>query len=292
MKRLPLPSNDTAREDFEAAVRTYNYRGIERGYDPTPAEIDAVLQQYDAYDAAGGAANEAFKGLDFEQALVETIKSAFQQTQQDRRLSHLREAIMSGVDCCPICSIDPVRHLDHYLPGSVYKLMAIYSHNLVPICAVCNEKKRARIAGPNGHRFVHPYFDALPDTTFLTAQVSIGRDGLACLFGVADNAALPDGLADRIIDQFDALELNRRYAREINLYVGGVAMLLHGLYPKKGKVGVSQFLSTQADYESGRFHTNDWRAVVFRALSAHEAFCDGGFSAVFPLPEGVEPHAY
>lgn len=291
MRQLPRPTSKTAESDLKAGVYSYKYGGKTLGYDIKSAEVETIIERYKAYDASGGEPNDCYKGLDLNQALVESVKKAFKLTLADRKLKHLRDAVMSEVHTCPICDVEPVRHLDHYLPESIYKLLAIYDRNLIPMCAACNEKKKANVTGPGGHRFIHPYFDQLPTTPYLLALVAIDNGGLRCSIQVNPDAELPNALASRIHDQFEALELNKRYKREINIYVGTHAFNLHGLYPNNGHDGVAQYLSLHAKYEAERFHANDWRAIVLQALSQDEEFCEGGFSTVFPLPEHVAPLA-
>lgn len=270
-------------------MRSYRYRGETKGYDPSEEELDQVLDIYAAYDDALGEPSEPLKGDGLSGELIAAIGNAFRKTQQGRNLFHLRENIMRGVGACPICGIDRAKHLDHYLPHSIFKVLAIYAHNLVPMCADCNEEKKIQTMGPGGYRFIHPYFDHLPDTPFLKATVAAANGGIDFQIGVDPAAALLADLPARINDQIKALKLNDRYAREINIYVGGHARTLHGLYPNGGSVSVSEELGRQAKYEEDRLHANDWRAVVFRALAENQEFCDGGFAEAFPLPPNVEP---
>ena len=283
MRTLSPPCRESAREDLEANVYTYQYKQQTRGYDPTPDEIDAIIELYDNYDEANGQVTEGFDGEGLEKKLISTVRKAFAKTYEGKPLHGLREALLSGAGLCPICGIDFATQLDHFLPKADFGIFSIYSRNLVPVCKTCNEDKRTSAGENPAEQFVHAYFELIPDVTFLTAEVEILDNGLLVEIVVDQDAEISVEFRDRLTYQLNALGLNHRYAREINVYVGGQAPSFHGIYAAADTAGVQEYLTRQAVYEAGRFHTNDWRAVVFRGLASHDGFCDGGFSQVFPL---------
>ncbi|KQW41095.1 MULTISPECIES: HNH endonuclease signature motif containing protein [unclassified Ensifer] len=289
MRNLPLPSRDSAENDLSTAIRTYRYKQQLLGHAITPDEITEVLAIYDRYDGDLGAPHDTFKGEMFAASLISALEAAYDKTQKDRVLSPLRDALFAGVSLCPICGIDPPTELDHFLPRSVFKPLSIYARNLVPVCHACNHVKLAGFADLDAdeHQFVHAYFDALPDIQFLQALTEVRDNALVVEFTVPDQAALPEGYADRLNHQMTTLKLNERYEREVNNYVCSHATSLYIQHGADGQQGVQRFLRLQANYEVRAFYRNHWRPTLLSALAANDDFTDGGFIAALEIPDNI-----
>ncbi len=288
MRNLTLPSRVDDRIHLEKAIRTYVSRGIVRGHDITAAELDEVIAIYDRYDFDLAQPCDLLKGANLPETLRQAIDTAYETTQEGRRLEDIRTLVRKGVDLCPVCGIDPAVELDHFLPRSVFSPLAIFTHNLVPMCHGCNNAKLAGFAIEAEGGFLHPYYDALPDVQFVQAGVEIKDNGLLVRFTIDLNAALPAGFADRLHTQMTTLDLNERYQKELNSYISGHAISLHGSAASGGSTAVSRYLQLQARYESVRFYRNHWRPVLLHALAAHIPFVDGGFATVLPIPKDIQ----
>lgn len=287
MRNLPLPSRSDDREHLRKAIRTYANKGAVLGHDITPAEFEDVIAIYDRYDADLAQPSDFLKGANLPATLRGAIYTAYDTTQDGRRLDVIRELVSKGVDLCPICGIAPAVELDHFLPRSVFSPLAIFTHNLVPLCHSCNHAKLAGFAPGADGGAPHPYYDLLPDVEFVQAEVEIKNNALSVRFSIDFNAALPDGLALRLHAQMQALDLNTRYQKELNTYISGHAIALHLSFSAGGSNAVRSFLELQARYESGRFYRNHWRPVLLQALAAYPLFVDGGFSTVLPVPQDI-----
>ena len=101
---------------------------------------------------------------------------------------------------------------------------------------------------------------------FVQAEVEIKGNGLLVRFAIDLNAALPAGFADRLHSQMTTLDLNARYQRELNNYISGHAISLHGSAASGGSAAVKTFLQLQARSESVRFYRNHWRPCSFARL--------------------------
>ncbi|MDX0949875.1 HNH endonuclease [Sinorhizobium medicae] len=289
MRNLPLPSRDSAENDLRTTIQKYRHKKQLLGHAITSAEVTAVLAIYDRYDEDLGAPCDALKGGAFPASLIHALELAYDRTQKGRKLSALREALFAGVKLCPICGIDPPTELDHFLPRSSFKPLSIYTRNLVPLCHACNHTKLAGFGDldEDEHRFVHVYFDALPDIQFLRARTEIRDAGLVVEFAVPDQAVLPGGFSDRLNHQMTSLRLNERYETEVNTYISGHAAALHIQYETNGQQAVQNFLRLQARYEIGAFYRNHWRPTLLAALADNNEFTDGGFAEVLHIPEDL-----
>lgn len=284
MRNLPEPARDRDRPDLKRAIRRYRYGGETRGHDITDAEIDAVVALYDKYEADRGAASEDLKGNGLPASLCNEIQAAYDKTQEGRTQHSLREHLFKGVDLCPVCGIEPVTELDHHLPQSIFKPLAIHARNLVPMCHLCNH---AKLAGfdEGGGGFLHPYYDILPDLDFLQAMVDLTNGALRVSFAIDAAAVLPPGFGERLSTQMQTLDLHARYQQEINTYISAHAAALHLAYRGMGQQGVRRTLRLQARYEAKAFYRNHWRPALLRALADHDGFTDGGFADVLPVIE-------
>lgn len=285
MKNLPSPSKLTARADLEEVLYTYNWMGEVRGYEPTDAEIDAIIAIYDLYDQALGMPSDALKGPGLDDALSHAIKHAYPQTYEKGKIPHIREAAFQNVDLCPVCGIDPPVELDHYLAKSEFGPLSLYAWNLVPLCEACNGNKLAQDSG----KFVHAYFDLLPDVQFLQVEVSIENGGLITEYSIDSDAALPAPLFAKLKFQMEALSLNDRFQKDVNTYLVAHTTALHLSDKLDGGQGVRYFLSKQASVETHAFYRNHWRPVLLSALANNDVFCDGGFIQILPYGHAVDP---
>lgn len=282
MRNLPEPSRDSDRSDLKKGIRCYRYRGETLGHDITAAEIDAVVALYDTYEADRGAPCNKLKGTTLPASLRNAIHAAYDKTQEGRTLHSVRELLFKDVDLCPVCGIDPATELDHHLPQSIFKPLAIHTRNLVPMCHPCNH---AKLAGfdEEGAGFLHPYYDLLPDLDFLRATVDLANGALLVSFAIDAAAALPPGYCDRLTGQMHALDLEVRYQKEVNTYISSHAAALHLANRGTGQEGVRKTLKLQKRYEIKAFHRNHWRPALLRALADHDDFTGGGFAEVLPI---------
>lgn len=97
------------------------------------------------------------------------LYDTYAQVQIGGRLEKVRETLLASADECPFCGFGEPSQLDHYLPRSVYRELAIYPNNLIPCCGPCNNAKRTVVPGlgpAHGPGLIHPYFQELPDIDF------------------------------------------------------------------------------------------------------------------------------
>ena len=83
--------------------------------------------------------------------------------------------INSGIESgkCPVCGINDISQLDHYLPKSRYPLLSVTPANLVPLCSTCNgfEAKGSHVPESYEDCLYHPYFEDPPSCIWLRAEI-------------------------------------------------------------------------------------------------------------------------
>jgi hypothetical protein len=266
MRNLEPPCRDDVRAHLIKALKQGQRDGVPYGYPVTAVELDAVIALYDAYDATRGVPAPGLKGPALDVDLKRAVQRGYAFTQEGRKLSVIRSLVMAGVEHCPVCEISPPTELDHYLPQGDYKALAIYVRNLVPHCHQCNNKKNAHVGHGDNERFIHAYFDTLPNIQFFRANIEIVNNGLDVDFEIAEIDGLQDDVRVRLEYQLSHLALNDRYRKEINPYLTSQVTALHMASEAKGAAGVAEYLSRQAIVERQRFHLNHWRPIFARSI--------------------------
>lgn len=275
MQNITLPHRDTALAEAKEALRPTVHGN---GHDLSDDESEQLSAVYDVYDNGLGRPQAVLEATSLGGALEQLIHDAYGQVQENRRLSDLRSRLKQAAVRCPYCGIGGPTELDHHLPRSKYKSLAVYSRNLVPTCHECNNKKRTAANAAVAEQFVHAYFDPLPNERFLQAQIATVDGALIFSFHIVQTANLTNELFQRLEMQFERLALTRRYKDEINVFLNGHAVGLDMAYgADQSSDRAQQYLLKNAARATTDHHLNDWRVAVFHALAENYEFCSGGF---------------
>ena len=183
------------------------------------------------------------------------------------RLYYIREELFDKVDQCPMCGMAPPQQLDHQLAQANYESVAVLRLNLVPVCGVCNNKKRAK----SPYDFVHPYYAEFPENVvFLIAKVRVDVDNLlvSWSFDIDGTEFHDDELLRKVNNQVSVIELFKRLQKQSNCFL---SEMLYG----------TKFLSDdqlkdflQREYEKSKelFGLNHWRTALLSALYQEPRF--------------------
>lgn len=181
------------------------------------------------------------------------------------------DKILLGARRCPFCSHRQPRTLDHYLPKETFSEFSIFSANLVPCCRDCNSEKLGRVLSEE-EQLLHPYFDSISDFDWLDCDISYMNGAPIYRFFVA-NIGIPEPLLRKMRYQMRELGLDTLYALEAADEVGGITSHLTDIFEAEQSDGVRLFLGEQADSRS-KYDRNSWQAVLYRALSFNDQFCE------------------
>lgn len=285
MWKLTSPSIDSVEQDLRDAL-TYV---IDKPaiYPISQPEINLVKALYLDYDASYGRPKEQLKGENLSDTLRNALRDAYSQVQETGRLKLLRDRLKLAPAHCPLCGFGPIQDLDHHLPKSIYKPLAIYPRNLIPSCTTCNKKKYTVAETEPTKQFLHTYLEALPNEIFFIADVALdpAPGGLRVNYRIEQSAAMSIELAERLRFQIDRLGLNDRYKKEINTYLSSLEVALKDAYGlDKSADRIRLFLLKSADSSEIRFGRNDWRTALLRGLAVCNDFCNGGFVRALGSP--------
>lgn len=200
---------------------------------------------------------------------------------EEKPARYLYELIkVSANGKCPLCGgVGHVRTLDHYLPKANYPLYSVLPANLVPCCRDCNSEKLNAFSNVRGRQTLHPYFD---DEKFFVNKW-IHAKIIPTIPPVVEYFVSPPAHwhADdqsRVLSHFDEYGLSGKFSVEA---AADIPETIHTRRTSLAANSPEEFSSYLA--EKGMIATlpvNNWRRVMFAALSSDEWFCSQTFSAV------------
>ena len=276
MWKLPLPDNGPALDELVTAVTPVRGAPI---VELTEDEKTAFLTLYQLYDVHRGEPSVGLEATNISATTAQAVHDGYDATQIGSRLAHLRTRLQAGILRCPFCGFAPVTSLDHHLPRSTYRALAVYARNLIPACGTCNQKKGATVGGRDEHqRFINAYFADLPAERFFVARCNMTDGALVTQFEVIQTPGLSDGIFQRLTYQFQRLELNTRLKGEVTDFLVSLETGLESAYETpEGALAVSQFLARSATSQERVNGLNHWKTALLHGLTECVAFCDGGF---------------
>lgn len=277
MWRLTVPTAGESSDDLSKAL---TYANGDPVFPIDEEQKNAILALYAQYDVLQGRPSPQLTGEGLATDMLDAIRDAYGEVYEGKRLGALRERLKLSAVRCPYCGFGEIKDLDHHLPRSKYRGLAIYALNLVPCCHPCNNKKRA-IAGENPDtKFHHTYLDVVPAERFLTATVQVSPAGMLVDFSIISTATMDHETFQRLSFQFGRLELNARYQAEVSMFITsqrtGIEMV--GLL---GAPSLKQYLKAAYENSKNDFGLNHWQTALWDSLYQHDNFCDGGYIHAF-----------
>lgn len=270
----------TADDSYDDLLKALTYASGDPVFPINEDEKNAILALYAQYDVLQGRPSPLLTGEGLAPDMLDAIRDAYGEVYEGRRLGRLRERLKLSAVRCPYCGFGEIKDLDHHLPRSKYRGLAIYALNLVPCCHPCNNKKRA-IAGENPDtQFHHTYLDVVPAERFLTATVQVSPAGMLVDFSIVSTATMHPDTFHRLSFQFGRLELNTRYQAEVSMFITsqrtGIEMV--------GSLGaplLRQYLISAYENSKSDFGLNHWQTALWDALHRNDDFCSGGYLHAF-----------
>lgn len=277
MRSIPLLTVEaTGVFDEIATAKQQPRRGRMRA---ARAEVLAAYQSYEDAAPDVGDLDEA----PLTDPQKEAMRHAF--TVETQPMAELRGDLLKRISVarCPFCGISESSTLDHYLPKEQYPEFSIFPKNLVPSCAICNTRKRDRILdeGTNVRMFLHPYYDEIPDLTFLAVRARMVTDALILSYRLIRPAGMARRTFHHLRSHFNELDLADRYRRMSLEHLGGQYPSLRRAYgAAEDAERVAEKLNEGAEDFEEVSGPNYWLAKLYRALASNYDFCDGGFEVI------------
>jgi len=234
------------------------------------AHFDDLIEQYAAYERARTELWK-FQALDLDEDASDLIRNLFDRMDPGGGLFATRTSLLGRARICPYCRISEPFQLDHFLPKESFPELAIYSQNLVPVCARCNGLKGANTSA----QFVHSYYDNLPREQYLVADIELHPGAVQAIFRI-DTSGMTRPLATKVINHFNSLLLSERYEMQAAERIDAYAEAFAVTFPLDGVAGVKEDLRTLRRMAEG-LGPNYWEVVLISALLDTPEYLNGGF---------------
>lgn len=213
---------------------------------------------YQDYDAQGGTATDAQLAT-IPAGKESVIHSQYAKTYDGNTLSYVRTELMDGVFKCPYCSINQPTTLDHYMPESQYKALAVCRLNLVPMCGTCNNLKSTKPFA----NFVHCYYQAYPAAEpFLKAKVYALKKRFVVKLYIDDAVLADPTLITKIHYQIEKLHIFQNIMKESSVFVTTMCKD----FDCSDNAGMVAWLNRELTKNVDLYGFNDWRCAINRGM--------------------------
>lgn len=195
------------------------------------------------------------------------IAKLYGKTYENKELYYIRQDLMSNADLCPMCGILPPSQLDHQMPISKYGELSVLRLNLVPLCGICNNKKRAN----DPSDFIHPYYvkDISKEPFFIVSiHSSPTTHRMSWKFSINDKVIKDENLVKKINNQVSVVKLFRRLYKETNRFLSD---MLCGMSFDSDRQ-LKTFLELEYNKHNYLYGRNDWRTAFTFALFVSDKF--------------------
>lgn len=282
MWSLTLPDNENRREIIRTAL---TYKNGTPKYELTEDEYNTIESVYERYEELNGKVHTDLLAPTLSDTTKSALHDAYVEVQEKNRLESYRSKLLLSAERCPCCSIGAADELDHHLPRSVYKSLALYSSNLVPMCHKCNNKKRTAAGTEPTNSFLHVYYDQVPsEHRFFFANVQFVDNKLRIFFEIVNIDELSDDLYEMMTYQSARVDLNNRLLKEVNIFLTSFYVSMEPLYTATSDPELIKKLLLIGEKQYGqKMGINDWRSSLLYALAQNFEFCDGGFRNVLGI---------
>jgi hypothetical protein len=277
MWKLDCPATEDSETQLLIALTSRSGQPV---YKTTNSQRAGILKLYAKYDSGDGRPAANLQGSQFAQGFREAVCAAYDQVQEDGRLALLRASLKNINGKCPYCGIGEIGDLDHHLPRSTYRLLAIYARNLVPCCHNCNRSKGTLASDELEEHIAHVYLDEFPKERFFFARVTVSKAGLQATFSIQRCAGMTAEFAARLEFQITRFALNQRYPKAVNEFMGSQKPSIEGA-GRRGAKSLRSWLKSACISFQKSYGLNDWRTALMQALADSDEFCEGGFRYCF-----------
>lgn len=187
-------------------------------------------------------------------------------TYEGQKLYYIRKELFKLADICPMCGIGEPSQLDHQLPRDKYKSLSLCRLNLVPVCGVCNNKKRDK----DPVMFIHPYYQDFPnDKIFLVANIHINEKKHIISWKYEfDVRGMDDNFREKIRYQTSVIKFLRRIQKASNSFI--LEMFCCSTF--QSVETLKHFLQNEFNKKIYLYGANDWRTVLLYALFTSPKF--------------------
>lgn len=286
MKRLTVPEISFD-EAFETCMEGVGTAAIETRYRDNLPPCDPIEQGY---------VEKATAGELYLLPRIESLQGVDQHIFGDLQKSHLvklynqylrpedkpgrkiyQQIKVSANGKCPFCGgIGHVKTLDHFVPKANFPVYSVVPANLVPCCRDCNSEKLNSYPEEMATQVLHPYFD---DQKFFSEQwvfarvVEVSPPVLEFFVQAPEN--WNDVERQRVEAHFQEYKLAEKFGIEAASDIPETIQSRRTSLRKFSPGEFSGYLLEKS--QTLELPINNWRRVMFLALSNSDWFCSQEF---------------
>ena len=130
---------------------------------------------------------------------------------------------------CPLCEVNDVYHLDHYIPREKMPEFSVHPLNLIYLCHNCNETKGTKWLDAAGQRMIfNAYFDSLSGLETLVCKVNKIINGMPWADIIENTAIHHNDDSRRELKTYKELGIDKLYENKVNEYLQTQCKLAKG----------------------------------------------------------------
>jgi len=239
------------------------------------------------------AAPETIAPRDWAEANADALRHCYGSGSQSRSalMNAIEEVVAPTPYFCPYCLLRQPGSFDHFLPQAQFPEFSILAWNLVFVCETCNRRKGEHFVG-TPRAILNPYFDPIPDSALLHAEMTIqaGRPRLRFFIATTD-PTVPNSILQLAERHLAALEIAKDIARIATSFVSTIVQA----FAAQGPAPITaQELAEELDkrmHGLSEYPVNHWEAAVIAALESEPgflAYVNARIAAV-PRPPRLRP---
>lgn len=194
---------------------------------------------------------------------------------QNASIRRLREKILVSNGyyngTCPLCEVNNVQTMDHFIPQTKYPLYSINPKNLIPSCQTCNGSKSETVLDGDKRKYWNVYLDKVPHQKFLNCTFSCENGVLMAKFYITQN--------DIDDDTFRLLKNTMEGQKILETYSDGsgkiisklCSLIIEKLSTISNTTLEEQLVNIQNSYRN-RQDSNKWEDVLTMGLASSDLF--------------------
>lgn len=166
---------------------------------------------------------------------------------------------------CPLCGVQIVSTLDHYLPKSKYPALAVTPSNLIPACYDCNFGKGKTNPSTEEEVPLNPYFDNSDDEIWLKVQFSLVDGAFIPNYMVVKPDKWTDLLFHRTQFHVKLYNLQNLYAVHAVDEISNCKLRWSKVLQNCGIRGLQDYLIEDCQSREN-VSLNSWQSALYRGL--------------------------
>lgn len=190
-------------------------------YASMKGRVESQINRYDAAVANIPITLEAIQPL-WASKCAESTTAHDMYTSKPEMIQNIRNDLMKingggKIYKCPLCEVNDVKHLDHYIPREKMPEFSVHPKNLIYICHNCNEIKDVMWLDNAGKRIIfNAYYDKLSGKALLVCVVNKIVNGMPWADVVENAALIHNDESLRELSTLKSLEIDKMYERKVN----------------------------------------------------------------------------